>query len=647
MTLSPVAKDYQFPKRLTIPKLKRLDAPGKLVFMAVQTEKIQMSPTQYKRVLVRGCAIYWRRERAKKKEKVERYEFSNSYDLFTWLVSKVNKRETLYLYLYDATTDFLALDGFRQLPLQDFTLQSVYHKLVTTILKFSNDSKRLVVLDVQNYYPLTLERLAQSFKVAFISEPSDTTDESAGFAWCRSKVQLIQTVIEQLIRDVVQEKKGSLRMTASSTSHSIFRASYLKHKIVTNHDPVIVEFERASYVGGYTGLHKLVVAGEPELYKVDVNSMYPSVMYDRKYPTQLLDFAENISVKQLERWLDGNSVIAKITLCARSPYYPFRQAESTYYPTGVFETTISSASLRKAMESDEIIQVHQVAVYRQEPIFADFIVDTYNSRMKARTDGNTAYELLQKSISNTLYGKFGQSQTETIRVGDAPLDEFSVMNAYDPENNTSWLEMHAGGSVLFIRRKGETRYTSFAIASHVTDYARQKLFALQEKAGKENVFYCDTDSLIVSIEGLRNLYPVISQSQIGLLKVEQVSPFFVGLAKKDYIFGDVRKLKGYSANGERVDENVFSQYQKASFTGAMSKSLSQGAWWKQVNKYYSPFIEGVKVDSRGDVRALNMQSEADRLTYKVHTLSKVRDLVRYTFNDQQKETVGEWLGMRA
>lgn len=643
MTLSPVVTDYKFPKRLTIPRLKRLDAPQKLVFVAVQTEKIHTSPSQYKRVLVRGYAIYWRRERATKKERRETYQFENNYDFFEWLTARINKRETLYLYMHDATTDFLALDGFRQLPVQDFTLQGVYHKLVTTILRFANDNRRVTVLDVQNYYPLTLERLAQSFKVEIKREPDNTSDRDKGFEWCKAKAELTQTIMEQLVREIVQEKKGSLRMTASGTSHSIYRASYMKHKIVTNHDPAIVEFEKSSYVGGYTAVNKLVVPGSPDLYKVDVNSMYPSVMYDRKYPTQLVDFAENISVKQLERFLDGNSIIASVRLNARNPYYPFNDGFSNHYPLGEFDTTLSSASLIQALQNDEIIGVRKVAVYRQEPIFSEFIVDTYNKRMAAKSEGNTAIELLQKSISNTLYGKFGQLQTETVRVGEAPLDEFSVMNAYDPEQNTSWLEMHAGGSILFIRRKNETRYTSFAIASHITDYARQKLFSLQEQAGRENVFYCDTDSLIISVEGLHNLYPKIHQTHIGLCKLEQTAEFFIGFAKKDYVFGNIQRRKGFSPVGERVDENVFSQFQKVSFTGAMSKSLSHDAWFKQVNKFYNPFVEGVKISKEGDVQALNMQTESDQLRVKRATLMRVRDLVRYTFNDAQKAQVGEWL----
>lgn len=643
MAMSQVGSEYQFPKQLTIPVLKRLDAPGKLVFLAVQTQKVQMTRTQYKRVLVRGHAVYWRRESKSKGEVIEPFQFSNSLDFFEWLCGRINKRETLYLYAHDITTDFLSLDGFRQLPLQDFTLQSIYHKLTTTIMRFANDNRRLTILDIQNYYAVKLESLAQSFKAEIVQEPNDVLDQDAGFTWCASKARLIQAVMVQLINEVVQAKKGSLKMTASGTAFSMYRASYMRHKIVTSHDPVLVAFERSSYVGGYTAVNHLAQAGDPELYKLDVNSMYPSVMYNQRFPTRLVDFAANVSVKQLERFINGNLVIGHVSLQAKSANFPYKQGAGNYYPVGPFETTLATASLSSALQNDEITKVHKVAIYHAEPIFAEFIVDTYNARMKAKSEGNTAHELLQKAISNTLYGKFGQLQTETVRVGDAPLDEFCVMDAFDPASNTAWLEMHAGGSILFIKRKDETRYTSFAIASHITDYARCKLFALMEKAGRQNVLYTDTDSLIVTRDGFRNLYPVVHQARIGWVKLEGSAPFFIGFAKKDYIFGETRRLKGFDLQGQRAEENVFTQYQRTSVTGAMNKRLSDGAWWSQVNKIYSPFVQGVKIMDDGAIRPLHMQTESDQLHLRKHTFARVREIVAHTFTDQQKAYVGEWL----
>ena len=637
------SKKVPFPDRLLIPTLSRLSAPNKLIFLGVHTKKVQISPTQYKRVLVGGVAIYWRREKSKSKEVIEHFNFTIAIDLFEWIASKVNKRETLYIYSYDVVTDFLALDGFRQMPIQDFKMASIYHKLTTSILKFSNGTRRIVVLDVQNYYPVKLPKLAQSFKVELNAEPEPEAKEIDILEWCKVKAGLVQNVVTELIKETTGAGRGSLKMTSSSTSHSIFRASYMKHRIITNHQPEIVAFERAAYVGGYTGVKKLIEAGTPDLYKLDVNSMYPDVMMRENYPTQMLEFASGVSLQHMERYLKGFLVIADVTLSAKKSNYPLKDRDINHYPLGEFRTVLTTASLKEALQNDEICEVHHVAVYMGNPIFKEFVTDVHERRMKARSEDNTALELMQKAFSNTLYGKFGQLATEIERVSDAPIDEFQVMQAYDPQHNLAWTEVHAGGSVLFVHKRNETRYTSFAIAAHVTDYARQKLFALIDKAQTVNVFYSDTDSLIVNGEGLRNLYPNLHQSEMGFLKLEERAEFFIGFAKKDYIFGDLRKLKGFSEDGKRTDGNIFTSFQRASFNSTMSKKLSGGAHWYEVNRRYNPYVEGVDIDREGVIRPPVLPYELDILKGRKHTITSIKHLANTMLNNKQRHEVGEWL----
>lgn len=636
-------KQENFPDRLPIPKLTRLSAPGKLIFVGLATRKIQVTEKQYKRVPVLGHAIYWRRARRKVKEKIERLDFSLSIDLFEWIAKRVNQRETVYIYFHDVVTDFLALDGFRHMPTQEFTLQSVYHKLTTTIMKFAAGQRRVTVLDVQNYYPVKFDVLAKSFKMeieAGLSE--DATTEQMQF-WCKGKAELMKTILAGLIAETVEAGRGGLKMTASSTAHSIFRTTYMRHKIITNHNPEVVAFEQSSYVGGYTGLNRLVQPGEPELYKVDVNSMYPSVMMEQKFPTQLIEFAEGVTLKHLERFLHGYLVIAHVELEARTPYYPLRAGEVFHYPSGRFTATLATSSLRRALGQDELRAVNRMAVYMGYPIFSEFVTDVFNRRIQAQQAGNTAHALMQKAINNTLYGKWGQLQTETVRVGDAPIDEFMVMDAYAPVTNDKWVEMHAGGSILFIHKGRESRYTSFAIASHITDYARHKLFSMMEQAGRENVFYADTDSLIVNGAGLKRLYNLIDNSALGALKIEEIAPFYIGFAKKDYIFGETRKLKGFSDTGVRLDENVMSMYQRAGFGSRVVKQGQEGAYWRAVNKSYNPYLLGDHIGREGEVTPVVLPAEEDLLKVKRYTMGHVYELARRMFTDSQRAMAGEWL----
>ncbi len=632
-----------YPDRLAIPKLIRLSAPSKMVFLSIHTRDIKIDGTRYKRVLVYGHAIYWRRAKKKTPETVQEFTFDNTFDFWQWVTSKINKRETLYLYAYDASTKFLAMDGFRQLPCCEFTLETIYLKFTTTIMKFSNGNKRLAVIDIQNYYPMKVEKLATSFGCNLPERPTGeiVTDEVKEY--CKVKAGLFQVVLSTLIKETVQAERGSLKMTSSSTSHSIFRKSFMKHKIVVSHVPEVVAFEKSGYAGGYTGLSKLIEPGQPEIYKVDVNSMYPSVMVDSKFPVQMIEFSQGINNYHLERFLKGYCVIANVTLHTSEAIYPLTELENNFYPVGDFDVTLNTASLKYALEHDAIEKINKFAVYLGEPIFGDFVKDVYGRRMDARHGENPAQELFYKTVNNTLYGKFGQQRTETVRVGSCGIDEFEIMEAFSPEDGANWQEMHAGGSVLFIYRRGENEYTSYAIAGHVTDYARQKLFQLRNIAGQDHVFYMDTDSLFVDLQGLKNLKEQIDPEKLGALKLEETAPFFIGFAKKDYVFGNTRKLKGFDPNGKREEGNVFKSIKRVGVMGAVRHSLSSAAFWREVNTYYNPFIVNERFENDGKVTPLRLPDDAEYFGSRHYTMHKIKELAKIVLPQQQLAMVGEWL----
>jgi hypothetical protein len=83
------------------------------------------------------------------------------------------------------------------------------------------------------------------------------------------------------------------------------------------------------------------------------------------------------------------------------------------------------------------------------------------------------------------------------------------------------------------------------------------VFTFIEKAGKENVFYCDTDSLIVNEAGYHRLAKSLDDNEIGMLKLEKQSQSIVITNAKDYEFGDEKKTKGVPKNAVLIDKNAW------------------------------------------------------------------------------------------
>jgi len=142
-----------------------------------------------------------------------------------------------------------------------------------------------------------------------------------------------------------------------------------------------------------------------------------------------------------------------------------------------------------------------------------------------------------------------------VLINEKPYDEIRVYNIS-----------------LFISKEDELSNHSFpAIASHITAYARMYLYELIKKAGFENVYYCDTDSLFVNEEGYNRLKNFIDDKELGKLKLEEVGECIIWGAK-NYKFNETRKIKGIPKKSEYKD-------------GAY--------WWWQFERWRSGFKYGL------------------------------------------------------
>jgi DNA polymerase family B len=631
------------PDRLTIRKIKRVNIPMRFIFVDTETNRAMAGGSIIKHTLKLGHAIYWQREKGRGAEIIEHYEFDNSFDFWEWATKKIHARETIYLFSHNVTFDFLVLDGFRLLPSLSFFLKSLYYKFTTAVLRFHDNNKRLVIADTMNYFPVSIDKLARSVGRKKLKVDFENVDPETLKKRCRIDTEIIYLAVRTLVLNMVEHELGSFKPTAAAMAASVYRKSFMRHEIVTNHTPQLVAFEKSAYFGGFIGVQKLTEPGAPNLYKLDVNSMYPSVMLNNNYPTRITEFAKDVPIKMLDSFMKDNLAIARVSLHAKEPFYPVRSAHGITYPIGSFEAVLTTPLLRRALATGAMEHIHQLAIYEKARIFDDYIKHMVAQRLDAISRNDLASELFYKTLSNGLYGKFAQSETTSKVIGDAPINVFEVYEAFDPVKEEHWKEIHAGGSIVFVYQQGEARYTSYAIAAHVTDYARMKLFKLAHKAGFDNVFYMDTDSIITNEEGRNNLAKEIDEQRLGCLKVEEEGKVYAGLSKKDYILGSTRKMKGFDKNGIKLEDNVFKTLNTVGFYGAARRRLYDGAFWYEVNKHYNPYVKNVHIEHDGRITPIRLPDEAGYLGIPQYTYSLVTDLVNKTFNNKQRAMVGEWL----
>lgn len=631
------------PKQVTIHKIKKMAIPNKFIFFDCETKPNTIPGGYILHRLWFGCGLFWERGINTGKDIIQEMQFTNNNYFWSWVDKQMYQGETLYLFAHNVKFDFLVSDGFSCLPSFGYTMRGIYHKFTTTIMKFQQGNKRIIICDTMNYYPVSLDKLAVTVGEKKVKVNFDNPNERTLQERCKVDVRIIYKAVKLIIDRLIADDLGGFKPTSPSISFNIFRYKFMRHTIITHHRKELVDLEQKAYYGGYVNIFKLFGKGSPNLYKLDINAMYPSIMMNNNYPVVMVDFLRHVSVAKLEKLVRKYLVTARVIIQTNKPVYPYRFAKGVCYPLGTFETVLTTPSILRALRDGAILEVLEVITYQGRDIFTDYVTFMYNARMDAKHNKDIGSELFYKTMMNSLYGKFGQTSTESTVIGSCDLDEFTSFTAMDARTGESWKELHAGGSVIKIVDGDESRYTFFPVAAHVTDYARNKLFDLIDLAGRDNVYYSDTDSIITNEQGFRKVRKQVHDTMLGYLKVEELGQLFIGFAKKDYLFGSSRKIKGFAKESIPGKPHSFLSQQSVSFYGAMRASIKAGAYWKVLEKLHAPYVRDCLIGKDGKVIPLHLPEQDYLLGEKIYTLEKLRSLSSMQLHPLVMRILSRWL----
>jgi hypothetical protein len=361
----------------------------------------------------------------------------------------------------------------------------------------------------------------------------------------------------------------------------LFRSKYLIEDI--SFSETVDEFYK-SYYGGRT---EAFIIGKVNAKVYDINSMYPYVMINCKFPDiRRLKKEENINIDYLYYLLNYYEGMTKIKVRHKRTYFGFlpvrmkiNKSEKLVFPIGEFETTVNFNELRFAIKNNavEILNVYDV-VY-SNPIdspFIDFINDVYNKRQNST---NQLEKIIWKLLMNALYGRFAMRlKLNTTYYNEIPFHIITELQ--DLEKFYDIQLFNQNRTDCYLLTENEKMKNSFfsipTFSSYITSEARILLLKNLIANEKNNVVYCDTDSIFLN----DNFKGEVSDS-LGSFKIEEKTVKEInGLKNYVYINGNGKKtvvIKGISRNSIKVSEGKYStkKYYKTKSSLRQNKEAGQ------------------------------------------------------------------------
>lgn len=444
------------------------------------------------------------------------YLLKNGYEL---IEDKKDKRDNTFTCLISDTGQFYSIEIYFTVKKKKVNKVTIYDSL--KLLNFSVDK-------IAKAFDLPIRKLKLDYK-AYREVGHILTKEEVDYI--RNDVEIMARALKFLFDE------GLNKMTIGACALDNYKK---KCKYFNKYFPVLpYEIDqdiRKSYKGGFTYLNDCYKGCEVgEGIVLDVNSLYPSVLYGEKMPfgEPIFFEGEYVSDKLYPLYIQTltcvfelkKNKIPSIQLKNNLSFMPNEYIKSS---DGQLVTlTLTNIDLELFFNQYDVTDIvyHNGWKFKGiKGLFNEYIDHWTEKKIQAKKDNNKVLYLISKLMLNSLYGKFG----------------------LNPNTRSKYPYLDDDGVVRYYLTPLQERKPVFIpIATFVTSYARRKTILTSQSIkdftldnyNKDYYIYSDTDSihLLKIDENILKEFVDIDDYRLGAWKLESTFTRGKYLRQKCYI----------------------------------------------------------------------------------------------------------------
>jgi len=585
---------------------KTSEYPYHFIFFDTETRQIQLNDKDIEHVLRLGVACYWRRPDSKTSEQIEYRTFTTITQFWTFVLSKCSRKRRIVIVSHNLPFDMGVIKGWKMLDKLKFKPTKIILDYQCNIWRFRKDTTTLLFIDNMNYFQTSLKVLGESVGLEKLDMPDTVASGQDWVTYCTRDVEILLKAWRNWFDFLSSNDLGSFGYTIASQALNAFRHRFMTTKVSIHTSTKATRLERAAYRGGRNECFRIGEYHGGDFYLLDVNSMYPYVMLKYDYPCNLISTGKSLTLDEASNFIQKYCLIAECVIKTDTPCFGVKVKDKLLFPVGEFSITLTTSELIRAVNYNYVIQINDFALYEMDKLFANYVNFFYAQRVYFDEHKSAAYAYLCKLMLNSLYGKFGQRAEDWEYVCIDPTRDYDWWQEYDMQKKKLFTYRCINHRVEVSTGYHEGFNSLVAISAEVTANARLMLWRLITTAGRDNVYYCDTDSLIVNVFGLENLTHLIGKRELGKLKIVDQTDRLTINNLKDYSFGGKVKIKGIRKDAEMIAYNTYKQYQSVGVKGGLHHQDINRVIWREVTKELSrEYLKG-EVLSDGRVKPLTL-----------------------------------------
>jgi len=352
---------------------------------------------------------------------------------------------------------------------------------------------------------------------------------------------------------------------------------------------------RFSYTGGSTDMYIPFNSNSELVYGYDINSLYPAVMKDKKFPIGKPIYFEG-DIRKYEPEAFGffqckveapNDLIHPIIQL----HVKTKSGLRTISPTGTFECMLFSEEIDNAIKLGYKFKILRGYTFKKGKIFNSFVTELYNIRLQYSKDNPMNY--IAKILLNSLYGRMGMDDRFTystfitkdsyLKYEEQNIDK--ILNVMDFGDNYL-VEVEGDETRAMLDDRTETHNINISIASAVTAYARVLMSEFKNNSMLK-IYYTDTDSIYTDLnpDNINKIINnIVDPTKLGKLKLESVSTVAIFISPKVYYLKTQDLKEIYKVKGLTKDSLLTQKDFEALLNKNTTLIKSQDKWYKDISK---------------------------------------------------------------
>lgn len=385
-----------------------------------------------------------------------------------------------------------------------------FYQITLYFEKKNKKVHKVTFIDSLKIIPFSVDQIAKSFNLEISKLKIDyKKPRPKGWELTKEEREYIKNdvlIVAKALNTIFKE--DLTKMTQGSNALNDFKTILTKSKFNHYFPPLDYEVDkdlRKAYKGGFTYLNPIYKEKDVEEGEVlDVNSLYPSVMYEK-----ILPFGEPIYFNGKYKDDKVYSLYIQMISCSfklkknKIPTIQIKNNKAFFRANEYLESsdneivvlTLTNIDLKLFFEQYEVYDLEYICGWKFKGItgiFTKYIDKWIKRKNDATISGNKGQRTLAKLMLNSLYGKFATSldvQSKIPALGDDDIIHYHLSEKEQKEG----IYLPIGAFITAYAREKTIR-TSQAIK----DYSIRKY-------GKDLYCYSDTDSIhtLLPIEELK------------------------------------------------------------------------------------------------------------------------------------------------